>query len=458
MANILIQSPFEYLTDRNGRALANGKIYIGEPNKDPESFPVAAFFDVAGTVPAPQPIRTNSAGFPCDMSGNPQRIYTAANYSIRVSDQNDAQVVYAANSADGFYGVIASDLANQTDPDLGSGMVGWVYASGASGDTLHDKVKRGWVDVKDFGAIGDGLANDKASFDAAASTGRTILLTSGTYNVPSGDYSSVRFYSFDGATTNNGTIAIVDPLASSLPVGVESFFSCAESSLPFGWLPLNGSIVNRLVYPQLWAYAEGSGNIVDEAGKAANPAAFGRGDGTSTFSLPNKRGSLPSYQDSGSSVDTSLVLGKRITKDSQSGAGATFKTTVGTMAIRAFAQAVNEGSTDITALQAQVNAIQSSIFGYMQDWVDVTGSRSAGTTYTNSTSRPIMVCVTVRSTGGGTSAANLVVGGVSTSEHYTTGLGGATVSTDLTAVIRPGVTYTVSGLSGATLVKWAEFR
>lgn len=378
MANILIQSPFEYLTDRNGRALANGKIYIGEPDKDPENFPVAAFFDVAGTIPAPQPIRTNSAGFPCDSSGNPQRIYTAANYSIRIADQNGAQIVYAANSADGFYGVIAPDLANQVDPDLGSGMVGWVYAAGASGDTLHDKIKRGWVDVKDFGAVGDGLANDKAAFDAAASTGRTILLTSGTYNVPSGDYSTVRFYSFDGATTNNSTIAVVDPLASSVPVGVEAFFSCDDTALPFGWIALNGDVLNRLVYPQLWAFAESSGNIVNEADKPTSPAAFGRGDGSSTFSLPDKRGTVPGYQDDGASVDASFALGKRIVKTAQSGAGTSIKASIGTWAIRAFAQAVNEGTIDIAALQAQVAAQQTQLVALQPQlstaWVNFNGT------------------------------------------------------------------------------------
>lgn len=456
MANILIQSPFEYLTDRNGRALANGRIYIGEPNKDPENFPAAAFFDVDGTVPAPQPIRTNSAGFPCDASGNPQRIYTSANYSIRVSDQNGAQIVYAANSADGFYGVIASDLANQVDPSLGSGMVGWVYAAAAAGDTLHDKIKRGWVDVKDFGAIGDGLANDKAAFDAAASTGRTILLTEGTYNVPSGDYSTVRFYSFDGATTNNGTIAVVDPLASSVPVGVEAFFSCDDTALPFGWLPLNGNVLSRLVYPQLWSYAEGSGNIVDEADKPNNPSAFGRGDGTSTFSLPDKRGTYSAYQDDGASVDSSLILGKRIEKTAQSGAGTSIKASVGTWAIRAFAQAVNEGTIDIAALQAQVNNNTTAIgqtFGKTQSWVNETSNRVTGTPYTNTSANTIIVNlrVTHSATERNLTVNGVVVASVLFDPGVTSGL---SVRSTISAPVPPGGTYSYSGPFNS----WLEFK
>jgi len=42
------------------------------------------------------------------------------------------------------------------------------------------------VDVRDYGAIGDGTANDVAAFNAAdaAAAGRTILVSSGTYNLP----------------------------------------------------------------------------------------------------------------------------------------------------------------------------------------------------------------------------------------------------------------------------------
>lgn len=389
MANILVQSPFQYLTDRNGRALANGNVYIGEPNQDPQNFPKAAYFDVGGTVVAPNPIRTNSAGFPCDMTGNPQRIFTDGDYSIRVSDQNDAQITYTPSAALGFFGVIASDLANEVDPDLGSGMVGYVYQTGAAGQTVHERLSRGWVDVKDFGAVGDGLANDKAAFDAAASTGRTVLVPEGTYNVPSGDYSSVRFYTFDGGTTNNSTISIVDPLSNSLPVGVEAFFSCDTSALPFGWLPLNGNLLNRLVYPQLWAFATSSGNVVDEVDKTANPAAFGRGNGVSTFSLPDKRGTLPAYADGGANVDTSLILGKRIQKSSATGADVKVNASVGTWAIRAFAQAVNEGTIDIQSLSVAVSDIETDVAALQTGkadkaqgataWVNFNGTALSGT-------------------------------------------------------------------------------
>lgn len=360
MTNILIQPPFEFFTDRTGRALANGRIYIGLPNQDPENFPQNVFFDVVGNTPATQPVRTNVAGYPSDTTGNPQRIFTPGAYSIRVRDSNGVQVFYAADNTDGFYGVAASDLANNTNPALGSGMVGYVYDVGATGTTVHDKFARTVVDIKDFGAVGDGVTNDKAAFDAAASTGRSILLPAGDYNVPSGDYGDVRFYSFDGATSTNGTIAIVDPLANSLAVGTMVGFPCTPINLPFGWIHRNGQTLNRSVYPQLWAFADASGNIVDEVDKPNNKSAFGRGNGTSTFSVPDDRATNPGFSDDGAGINATFVLGKQPSISAAAAPpGITIISSISTPAIRAFAAQVNQGNIDIQALQASVLALQA---------------------------------------------------------------------------------------------------
>lgn len=362
MANFLIDTPYQFFTDKTGRPLANGYLYIGYQNQDPERFPQPVFFDEDGTVAAPNPVRTNIAGYPSDSSGNPQRLYVGGNYSIRVRDSNQNQVFLALDAADGFYGVVASELANNTDPTKGSDLVGYVLDTGRTGTTVHDKIARVVVDIKDFGAVGNGTANDKAAFDAAAATGRAILLPAGNYNVPSGNYSNTRFYSFDGATCTNGTVAIVDPLANSLAVGTEATFPCTAANLPFGWLAEDGATLNRSVYPQLWNFANASGNIVDEGDKPSNPGAFGRGNGTSTFSLPDKRGTNQGFADSSRSLDTSFVLGKLVTVTAASAApGISVRSTISTPAIRAFAGVVNQGTIDIQALQAQVTTLNGQI-------------------------------------------------------------------------------------------------
>lgn len=374
MANILVQSPFEFFTDKTGRPLSSGYIYIGQPDLDPQQFPQNIYFDAAGLIAAPNPVRTNIAGYPADSAGNPQRIYVPANYSIRVQDSNRAQVFLNLDAADGFYGVVAADLVNNTDPNKGSDLVGYILQTGASGTTVHDKIARDLLDIKDFGAVGDGITNDKAAFDAAAATGRAILLPAGNYNVPTGNYGSVRFYSWDGATCTNGTVAIVDPLSNSLAVGTEATFPCTPASLPFGWLEENGAALSRTVYPQLWAFANASGNIVDEAAKAANPGAFGRGNGTTTFTLPDKRGTNQGFADNTRGLDATFIIGKQVTVTAASAApGISVRSTITTPAIRAFASPVNQGSIDIQALQADVNGKAALIQG-ANAWVVFSGT------------------------------------------------------------------------------------
>lgn len=445
MSKILIESPFDYITDRTGRTLINGKIYIGIPGQDPQNFPQNAYFDVDGTIAAAQPIRTNSAGFPCDASGNPQRIFTDGPYSLRISDQNDVQVLYAQDSTEGFFGVTASDLANQTNPVMGSGLVGYIYRNGDTGTTVHDKIARSWVDIKDFGAVGDGVTNDKAAFDAAAATGRSILLPAGSYNVPTGSYGGTRFYSFDGATCTNATVAIVDPLSNSFPVGAVAPFPCIESALPFGWLALNGQTLNRTVYPALWTFANNSGVIVDEVNKPTNQMAFGRGNGTTTFSLPDMRGGGGAAADAGRGLDATFIAGRLVTVTAASAApGISVRSNIfGVYAIRAFATATNQGSIDIQALQTQLNALdnrslkQTAAVTLSGASVDITGipsgtkriTLSISALSTNGVSIPLVQLGsgTVENTGylGGNSG---IVGASTASTLYTVAFGLSTAN------------------------------
>ena len=47
-----------YIGDSTGRPLDAGKVYFGDPNKDPELYPIDVYYDEALTIAAPQPIRT----------------------------------------------------------------------------------------------------------------------------------------------------------------------------------------------------------------------------------------------------------------------------------------------------------------------------------------------------------------------------------------------------------------
>ena len=83
-----------------------------------------------------------------------------------------------------------------------------------------------------------------------------------------------------------------------------------------------------------------------------------------------------------------------------------------------------------------------------QSWQNVTGSRALGTTYTNSTGRPIIVAI--NTFGAGTTT--ITIGGVAVQIAYcwaghTDGGGWA--------IVPVGVTYVVSG---ASLGNWYELR
>jgi len=78
-----------------------------------------------------------------------------------------------------------------------------------SGHQAKALFPNGTINIRQYGAIGDGVADDSAVFSSAATATDNILLPPGTYDVPTGDFSSTFFYDFDFngvSVTNNSTI------------------------------------------------------------------------------------------------------------------------------------------------------------------------------------------------------------------------------------------------------------
>jgi parallel beta-helix repeat protein len=147
MSALSIQVPFPVFQGRDGQPLENGYVWIGEPNLNPQTNPVVAYYDRALTIVAAQPLRTLN-GF-ISRAGTPAQVYVSgANFSILVQDSKGSMVY---NFPDG---------------------------SGVSADT---------VSVKDFGAVGDGVTNDTVAIqnalNAVGVTGGALLLNEGTYLV-----------------------------------------------------------------------------------------------------------------------------------------------------------------------------------------------------------------------------------------------------------------------------------
>lgn len=80
------------------------------------------------------------------------------------------------------YGHFGLDL---TGPNGGVVRVDDIMIEDITGAFLRDMMD--WVDVRDFGAVGDGVTDDRAAFDAAdtAAAGRQVLVPAGTYFIGS---------------------------------------------------------------------------------------------------------------------------------------------------------------------------------------------------------------------------------------------------------------------------------
>lgn len=88
--------PYAVYFDKAGAPLDNGYLYFGVENQNPETSSLQVFWDLAGTQPVAQPVRT-IAGFPV-RAGTIANIYANAAYSQTVRDSKGNLVSYSASS------------------------------------------------------------------------------------------------------------------------------------------------------------------------------------------------------------------------------------------------------------------------------------------------------------------------------------------------------------------------
>ena len=80
-----------------------------------------------------------------------------------------------------------------------------VYYPSPVGRTIEDKLKD-TVSVKDFGAVGDGVADDTAAIQAAINTGKKVFIPDGTYSVA--DIAVINGVHIEGSNTNSTILAL----------------------------------------------------------------------------------------------------------------------------------------------------------------------------------------------------------------------------------------------------------
>jgi hypothetical protein len=231
-----VTGPYPIFTDLDGSPLDDGYLYIGDQNDDPETNPIQVYWDSALTIPATQPIRTNS-GYAW-RNGTPGLLYTAGAFSITIRNKRNEFVLYspvgygfdpAAVSASvvkndftgngvevdftlsaapstilatnvfingvyqekDSYSLLGNVITFSVAPPLNSsievmtnetGVINSGNATaisytltepGAVAQTVQTKLDQ-YVSVKDFGAVGDGVADDTAAVLAAIATGSNV--------------------------------------------------------------------------------------------------------------------------------------------------------------------------------------------------------------------------------------------------------------------------------------------
>jgi hypothetical protein len=173
MSALSIQPTYPIFTDIDGQPLENGYVWIGAANLDPQTNPINVYWDAALTISATQPIRT-LAGYP-SRSGTPARLYVNSDYSIRVQNRNGS-AVYSAPTATERYNDAVISSVNAEDVIYDPPFVGAVSTN------VEAKLAQ-TVSVKDFGAVGNGIANDRAAIQAAFDASKSVFFPAGTYYV-----------------------------------------------------------------------------------------------------------------------------------------------------------------------------------------------------------------------------------------------------------------------------------
>jgi hypothetical protein len=169
MSALSVQVPFPVFQDSDGQPLENGYIWIGEPNLNPQTNPVIAYYDEALTIVAAQPLRTINGYI--SRAGTPAQIYiNGVSFSILVQDSKGSMVY---NFPDG--SGISPDACGVTyDPPF----------TGSVPYPVCEKLAE-TVSAQDFGVTGNGTTNDTAAIqtaiNACTSSGKTLFFPAGTY-------------------------------------------------------------------------------------------------------------------------------------------------------------------------------------------------------------------------------------------------------------------------------------
>ena len=215
--------PYPIFTDKSGSPLDNGYLYFGTANLNPETNPITVYYDSAFTQPAAQPLRTSN-GYVM-RNGSPAIIYANSQFSVTVRDKNRAMVIYSPVGYGFTPGTTASSTDQLTYNEGGTGAVSRVLTA-----RLQD-----YVSVNDFGAVGNGIADDTTAINNAIAhclANNVTLNAEGTYKITSTvnfRYASIDFSNANINVAHAGIGIIIGGNASNPNNPIQNFKSVTRS-------------------------------------------------------------------------------------------------------------------------------------------------------------------------------------------------------------------------------------
>ncbi len=240
----IVKSSIEYFADpTKGRPVANGKLYVGIIDLDPEipanQKQISIIQENGTPVQVAQPLSLSSGGVPV-YNNSPATVTVTGDYSLKIVDKNDAQVYYIPNistneqdvpivintmsvlrTTEGtFSNQISILLGYNTIGDNGNGHFYWDSTSTETDNSgtiikvtgvdtgrwkrlqAEDSLNADW-----FGADSTGVLDSSSALTSALSLGKVVSLTSsGTYLVNSAVTTSNNYQHIEGnGATIDGT-------------------------------------------------------------------------------------------------------------------------------------------------------------------------------------------------------------------------------------------------------------